>query len=58
MVYRLSLALLCLYALLLIIMFFRNKVAQVVNEGLFFIKYIAVIAIFIALLFAQNDVFT
>jgi hypothetical protein len=39
-------------------MFFRNKVAQVVNEGLFFIKYIAVIAIFIALLFAQNDVFT
>ena len=35
----------------------RNRLAMVVNEGLFCVKYILVLAIFIAFLFVQNNMF-
>lgn len=39
-------------------MLFRNKFSMVVNEGLFCVKYIMVLGIFIAFLFVHNNVFT
>lgn len=35
----------------------RNRIARVINEGLFFIKYLAIIAMFIGFLFVNNTVF-
>lgn len=35
----------------------RNRLAMVVNEGLFCVKYLMVLAIFIAFLFVENQIF-
>ena len=35
----------------------RNRIARVINEGLFFIKYVAIIAIFIGFLYVMNPAF-
>lgn len=56
-VYRLSMALLMLYILLLLIMLCRNRISKVVNEGLFLVKYCLVVGAFIGLLFVQNKIF-
>lgn len=56
-VYRLSFSLLLLYVLLALIMLCRNRCSRVVNEGLFFVKYILVVGAFIGFLWVVNDVF-
>ncbi len=35
----------------------RNKIAMAINEGLFFVKYLFVIGVFIAFLFIGSSVF-
>lgn len=55
--YRLSMALLILYFAIMCVMVCRNRLSKVVNEGLFFIKYILVVGAFIGLLFVPNSVF-
>lgn len=42
---------------MMLIMLCRNKFAMVVNEGLFFVKYLLVIGVFIGFLFISNKVF-
>ena len=56
-VYRISLSFLALFLLMFIVTLCRNRLAMVVNEGLFCVKYIMVLAIFIAFLFVDNQVF-
>jgi len=56
-VYRISLSFLALFLLMFIVTLCRNRIAMVVNEGLFCVKYIMVLAIFIAFLFVENQVF-
>jgi hypothetical protein len=56
-VYRLSFSLLLLYLLLAIIMLCRNRCSKVINEGLFFIKYLMVVGMIIGFLFVNNQVF-
>ena len=56
-VYRFSLALLMIFLVLCLIMICRNRIARVINEGLFFIKYLIIIGAFIGLLFVNNTVF-
>lgn len=56
-VYRFSLPLLIMFLLLCLIMICRNRIARVINEGLFFIKYLAIVALFIGFLFVKNTVF-
>lgn len=50
-------ALLILYILITCLMVCRNRLSKVVNEGLFFIKYILVVGAFVGLLFLPNSVF-
>lgn len=38
-------------------MMFRSRLSMVINEGLFCVKYILVLGIFIAFLFVKNDTF-
>jgi len=54
---RTSVALLCFFALMLIIMLFRNKISQIINEGLFTFKYILVVGLFIGSLFISETFF-
>ena len=56
-VYRFSLALLIMFLLLCLIMICRNRIARVINEGLFFIKYLLIVGMFIGFLFVNNTVF-
>lgn len=56
-VYRLSLSLLCMFFILMLLMVCRNKCAMIINEGLFFIKYVFVVCIFIAFLWVPNSMF-
>ena len=50
-------ALLILFLVLTVVMICRNKLSKAINEGLFLLKYIIVITIFVALLFVKSDVF-
>lgn len=45
-----------LYVLLVLVMLCRNRLARVLNEMLFFVKYVLVIAGFVALLYIPNEV--
>jgi hypothetical protein len=56
-IYRMSLSILCLFGLMMIFMLCRNRIAMVVNEGLFCVKYIFVTALFIGFLWVDNNVF-
>ena len=56
-IYRMSLSILCLFMLMMVISLCRNRVAMVINEGLFCVKYIFVSAMFIAFLWIRNNVF-
>ena len=56
-IYRISLSILCLFGLMMIFMLCRNRIAMVVNEGLFCVKYIFVTALFIGFLWVDNNVF-
>ena len=56
-VYRLSFSLLVVYVLLVLLMLCRNRCSQVVNEGLFFVKYLSVMVVFLATLYVNNRVF-
>lgn len=56
-IYRLSLSLLGLFILMGLFMLCRNKCSQVINEGLFCLKYLLVVGVFIGLLFVDNSVF-
>jgi hypothetical protein len=49
-VYRMSLSILCLFTLMLLLMFCRSRLAMVVNEGLFCFKYLIVVGLFIGFL--------
>jgi hypothetical protein len=42
---------------MLIFMLCRNKIALAINEGLFCIKYLFVLGVFIAFLFVSTQVF-
>lgn len=42
---------------MMIFMLCRNRIAMVVNEGLFCVKYIFVTALFIGFLWVDNNVF-
>ena len=53
-VYRISLSFVILFGLMMFINMLRNRISMVVNEGLFCVKYLLVLAIFIAFLFAKN----
>ncbi len=53
-IYRISLSFLCLFFLMMIVMLCRNRFAMVVNEGLFCVKYVLVLATFIAFLFVKG----
>lgn len=55
--YRLSLSLLCLFFVLMLLMVCRNRCAMVLNEGIFCIKYMFVVALFIVFLWVPNSVF-
>lgn len=50
-VFRISLSLSLLYLLLLVIMLCRNRISKVFNEMLFFVKYLAVVGMFIGFLY-------
>lgn len=56
-VFRISLSFLCLFGSLLLLMLCRNSLSLCINEGFFCIKYLFVLGIFIAFLFAPNDSF-
>lgn len=56
-IYRISLSFLILFLLMMVVTACRNRLAMVINEGLFCVKYILVLAIFIAFLFVQNNMF-
>lgn len=56
-VYRLSFSLLMLYCSLVLCMLCRNRFSKVVNEGLYFIKYVLVVGMFIGFLYVKNDMF-
>jgi hypothetical protein len=56
-IYRLSLSLLCLFVLMMILMLCFNKCSQIINEGLFCIKYLLVVGLFIGFLWISNSVF-
>lgn len=45
-----------LYVVLTIVMLCRNRFARVLNEMLFFVKYLLVIVGFVALLYIPNEV--
>lgn len=57
-VFRLSFALLILFALMLIFMLTRSRLSMVINEGCFFFKYLLVVGIVIGFLWVDNQVFT
>lgn len=46
-----------MFFILMLIMVCRNRCAMVINEGVFFIKYMFVVAVFIAFLWVPNDTF-
>lgn len=46
-----------MFLLLCLIMICRNRIARVINEGLFFIKYLLIVGMFIGFLFVNNTVF-
>ena len=46
-----------MFLFLCLIMLCRNRIARVINEGLFFIKYLAIVGMFIGFLFVNNTVF-
>ena len=56
-VYRFSLSLLIIFLILCLVMICRNRIARVINEGLFFIKYLIIVGIFIGFLFVNNTIF-
>jgi len=45
-----------LYLLLVLVMLCRNRLARVINEMLFFVKYLLVLGGFVALLYIPNEV--
>lgn len=56
-IYRMSLSFLVLFFLMMVFMLCKSRLSMVVNEGLFCVKYIMVLAIFIAFLFVKTDTF-
>lgn len=56
-VYRLSFSLLLVYLMLALVMLCRNRCSQAVNEGLFFVKYLSVILVFLGTLYIGNGLF-
>ena len=56
-IYRMSFSFLCLFMLMMLIMLCRNRLAMVINEGLFCVKYIFVLGLFIGFLWIRNNVF-
>ena len=52
-----SLSILCLFLLMMLMMLCRNRLAMVVNEGLFCVKYLLVTGLFIGFLWIKNNVF-
>ena len=56
-IYRMSLSILCLFMLMMVISLCRNRLAMVINEGLFCVKYLVVSALFIGFLWIRNNVF-
>jgi hypothetical protein len=52
-----SLSFLVLFVLMMVIMACRNRLAMVINEGLFCVKYLLVLGVFVAFLFVRNEVF-
>jgi hypothetical protein len=56
-VYRLSFSLLLMYLVMVLFMFCRNKLARIVNEMLFFVKYVMVFGGFVGMLYIPNETF-
>lgn len=56
-VFRLSLALLLLFVLMLLITLCRNRLAMVINEGCFCAKYLLVLGLVVAFLWVSNQFF-
>lgn len=56
-VFRLSLALLILFGIMLIIMLFRTRLSMVLNEGCFCFKYLLVVGAMIGFLWVNDQVF-
>lgn len=56
-VFRVSLSFLCLFGLMLLFMLCRTRISLCLNEGFFCVKYLFVLGIFIAFLFAPNQSF-
>jgi hypothetical protein len=52
-----SLSFLVLFLLMMVVTLCRNRLAMVINEGLFCVKYLLVLGVFIAFLFVRNEVF-
>jgi hypothetical protein len=57
-VFRISLSFLALFIIMLIIMLCRNRIAMAINEGLFLVKYIFVLGLFIGFLFIGSGTFS
>lgn len=56
-IYRMSLSILCLFGLMLVVTLTRSRCAMIMNEGLFCIKYLLVLGLFIGFLWINNQVF-
>ena len=56
-IYRMSLSLLVLFGLMLLVTLTRSRLGMVVNEGLFCMKYLLVVGLFIGFLWVKNDSF-
>ena len=56
-VFRISLSFLCFFGCLLIFMLCHNTFSMSINEGFFCLKYLFVLGVFIAFLFAPNESF-
>ena len=52
-----SISFLCLFGVMFLFMLCRCRPSMCINEGFFCIKYLCVLGIFIALLFAPNESF-
>ncbi len=56
-VLRMSFSLFILFFLMLLIMLCRNRVSQVINEGLFCVKFTFLVGLFVGSLFLPSTVF-
>ena len=56
-VFRISLSLLILFALMFLFMLMKGRISMVINEGCFFIKYLLVVGLMIGFLWVQDSVF-